>query len=637
MNKCIVLIGVLWIGVTSVYANEVQGVVRDANGVALEGVAIKIMPMGGRDEIVTNEQGQFTASWNPRVWGDEDTAFYIMARDRARNLAAAVPLNPEAESQDLVLKPAVAMTGRVVDSNGQGIADARIRVMFRASNWGSTMDRPEQFPVTNDRGEYVIPVLPAASRFALTAMAQGYGECDLDVETNEPNEGQVSVEDMVLPIADQMISGQVVDLNGEPVPGLQLRCYGDGQPDSQAATDVEGDFVFEGLCQGIVTINGSTRSSTNMVSCRATVQAGMTDIKLVASPGQRAANRFIRIKSREEIIATGQFVAGRVVDEAGHAVANVPVNVQAIRREREPGRYSWTYSSYNTLGDVTDKQGQFIIEVEEDAAYCLCFSPFEQAAMMVYDLPMGTKDHIVTLPVGGTVTGRLTRWVNGKEVLMANESVSIAQTDRSAYSHLGFDQDRTTVTDEQGRFEFKHLRQVYRSDRNTGEYSARSWEVSYKDLSQTVNFYDTNEVQVDFVIKPKLADAEPLKGKALPNWDTLGVSLDSNLVQGKKLLVFFFNFEQRLDRRRLLQIANQQAALSAKNISVVAIDMSDTDTQTLQAWTKEQSLPCVIQANGAKDELQFDWNVQALPWLILTDEAHVVTCEGLSVEEVMGQ
>ena len=217
------------------------------------------------------------------------------------------------------------------------------------------------------------------------------------------------------------------------------------------------------------------------LSSRATVEAGASNIRLTVDEG-RPANRHIRTKSNAEILATGQFVAGRVVDESDQPVGGVPVNVQAIRRERDNGKFSWTYSNYNTLGDVTDDQGRFIIAVEEDAAYCLLFSPRQQAAIIQYDVPMKTEDLQVTLPKGGTVNGRLVQIQNGQKVPIPNVEVKIEQTDRASYSHLGFDRDRTARTDESGRFSFKHLRTLYRADRYEGTNDVRVWEVSYGDL-----------------------------------------------------------------------------------------------------------------------------------------------------------
>jgi hypothetical protein len=70
---------------------------------------------------------------------------------------------------------------------------------------------------------------------------------------------------------------------------------------------------------------------------------------------------------------------------------------------------------------------------------------------------------------------------------------------------------------------------------------------------------------------------------------------------------------------------------------VIAIDLSGTYTDTHQSWADDLSLPFVTQITGDKDEARFNWNVQSLPWLILTDAEHRVVGEGLSVEDVVGR
>ncbi|MCP4452414.1 MAG: carboxypeptidase regulatory-like domain-containing protein, partial [Planctomycetes bacterium] len=161
------ILAVLFLFGIPAQAETVSGVVRDSSGQVLGGVNIQVMP-GGRGIVESNADGSYELTWSPRPWGDEEMACYLVARDRAHDLAEALPLNAEKSSQDLVLKSAVTVTGQVVDGHGQGISDARIQVMFRASSWGSTMDRSGHYPVTNAQGVYDIKTLPQNSRYSFT-------------------------------------------------------------------------------------------------------------------------------------------------------------------------------------------------------------------------------------------------------------------------------------------------------------------------------------------------------------------------------------------------------------------------------------------------------------------------------------
>ena len=485
---------------------KIAGVVRDPDGLPLGGVEIDLCP-NFPDTVQSKSDGTFEIVWNDDGFYGEDAVFYIFARDKGRDMGLALPVSKASTPLDLVLKPAVTLVGRVVDDNGKGIANAKLHPMLRASTWNSSFGGDYRNPLRTDaNGFYEIKSLPPDNRYSLTAWAQGYGETRVDlVDTREAVNKRLDVEVMTLATANLRVSGQVVDDEGRPVAKARVDTSrsGEGQPNVNATTDAQGQFVLDGLCEGDVYVWVSSAGKEDLLG-HATVEAGASNIKLVVGEG-RPAHRYIRSKTYDETLATEQFVAGQAVDESGLPVAGVPVNVTAILREREEGKFTRTYSTYNRLGDVTDDQGRFIIKVDEDAAYCLLFSPKRQAAIIQYDVPMKTKDLQVTLPQGGTVSGRLVRIQNGRKVPIPNVEVKIERTRTrlGSFSDLGSDQDRTTKTDENGGFRFKHLRTVYRSGKNKGTYDARTWELSYGDLKQTLGFYDNQKtLDVELVITP---------------------------------------------------------------------------------------------------------------------------------------
>ena len=52
----------------------------------------------------------------------------------------------------------MTFTGEVVDPDGRGISNARIMIMLRVSNWGSTLGRSEV--ETNTVGEFEVRAIP---------------------------------------------------------------------------------------------------------------------------------------------------------------------------------------------------------------------------------------------------------------------------------------------------------------------------------------------------------------------------------------------------------------------------------------------------------------------------------------------
>jgi hypothetical protein len=60
--------------------------------------------------------------------------------------------------------------------------------------------------------------------------------------------------------------------------------------------------------------------------------------------------------------------------------------------------------------------------------------------------------------------------------------------------------------------------------------------------------------------------------------------------------------------------------------------MTDED---FKAWKQEATLPFPICCfKGDAEKARASWGAAALPWLILTDKAHLVTAGGLSLEDL---
>jgi hypothetical protein len=314
--------------------------------------------------------------------------------------------------------------------------------------------------------------------------------------------------------------------------------------------------------------------------------------------------------------------------------------VCCIKREREPGKFSWSYSSYSTLSDITDKQGRFAIELEEDAEYNLRFSPDNQAAIIVYDIPAGKKDLKVTLPEGGSIAGRLLRIERGEKVPIPHAEVKIEQTDRAAYTHLGFERDRTTITDAEGRFRFEHIRTKVRPDGSRSEQQwervPRVWEISYGDTSKTIAFYDDTTIEdFELVIKPSLIDSQSLVGSAMPGFDGIKINLPTEQIKNKAVLFCFFDMNQRPSRNCLQQLSKKTQELKAKDIVVVAVQSSKIDENKLDKWIKDQNITFPIgMVRGDEEEIRFIWGIKSLPWLILTDKQHIVRAEGFGLSEL---
>ncbi|NQT01129.1 MAG: carboxypeptidase regulatory-like domain-containing protein [Planctomycetes bacterium] len=127
---------------------------------------------------------------------------------------------------------------------------------------------------------------------------------------------------------------------------------------------------------------------------------------------------------------------------------------------------------------------------------------------------------------------------------------------------------------------------------------------------------------------------KPLLGKSLPDWKEL-IDLKPEQVQSKRILICFFDFQQRPSRNTILQMARQAESLVQKGIVVTAIQASKIESDKLEAWAKDNNLPFPVGTiTGDIETIRTAWGVKALPWLILTNKKHIVQAEGFGINEL---
>jgi hypothetical protein len=127
---------------------------------------------------------------------------------------------------------------------------------------------------------------------------------------------------------------------------------------------------------------------------------------------------------------------------------------------------------------------------------------------------------------------------------------------------------------------------------------------------------------------------KPLLGKHLPGWNEL-IDIKPEQVQNKRLLICFFDFQQRPSRNTILKLAKQAESLEQKGIVVAAVQASKIESGKLQAWAKDNNLPFSVGTiTGDIETIRTAWGVKALPWLILTDTNHLVGAEGFTMNEL---
>jgi hypothetical protein len=152
-----------------------------------------------------------------------------------------------------------------------------------------------------------------------------------------------------------------------------------------------------------------------------------------------------------------------------------------------------------------------------------------------------------------------------------------------------------------------------------------------------VEDYDANVTYKWVRGKLKVIEGEPipLTGKALSELKDLGINLSPADVNEKVILVCFFDMNQRPSRNCLRLLSEQARELKAKDVMIVAIQVSKMDGNTLSRWVKKNNIPFLVgMVQGDEVNTRFAWGIKSLPWLILTDEQHIVQTEGFGISEL---
>ena len=266
-------------------APSVTGTVRDPAGKPAPGAEVRLLPMSVRPGT-SGPDGRFKASFLPREFVDpsESVPCYLVARHLERNLAAAVEIAPDTKAADVKLAPGRTLVGKVVDPEGKPIPGAAVNVQLWAERWASSITMPLY---TDGEGRYELSALPGGLEYAITITAPGHGQADPRLYVPEKGSRRVEAETVVLGVADQSISGIVVDESGKGIAGTDVNVHGDGQRYRRAATDSAGKFTVDGLCKGQV--EASVYVQERRLHARVNTEVPAKDVKIVVSDQAQSA------------------------------------------------------------------------------------------------------------------------------------------------------------------------------------------------------------------------------------------------------------------------------------------------------------------------------------------------------------
>jgi len=239
-------------------ADPVSGVVIDelGNPVADANVMASWMARSSdqtfspaNDHTTTNENGEFTLE---NTSGTVATTIKASSPDRASLDEITVRPGASRIIEVAIGKSArLSSIGKIVDSDGKPIADAKLEFWYHGKGSSSVMffDEGRKFSV-NKNGEFKTPPkMTRGTKYSLIVEAPGFSSAKIEKKETPPV-GDLDFGTIKLVAANQ-VSGRIVDTRGQPISGATVWSFG-SSPTRQDArqscqSDTEGNFLLSGI------------------------------------------------------------------------------------------------------------------------------------------------------------------------------------------------------------------------------------------------------------------------------------------------------------------------------------------------------------------------------------------------------
>ncbi len=183
-----------------------------------------------------------------------------------------------------------------------------------------------------------------------------------------------------------------------------------------------------------------------------------------------------------------------------------------------------------------------------------------------------------------------------------------------------------TITDANGRFFFNRI--------SKGPLQLQAGWAREKDMGFLDAQAGDKNVKIILGQKRVHTDRFSLLGKPLPELGQFGLKSASN-AEGKKMLVCFWDMNQRPSRNCALQLSKRAKLLADKDVSTVLVYAGPVIESAVNDWLRKNRITIPSgKFDGNMQVLGRSWALQSLPWLVLTDRNHIVIAEGFPLIEL---
>jgi len=136
--------------------------------------------------------------------------------------------------------------------------------------------------------------------------------------------------------------------------------------------------------------------------------------------------------------------------------------------------------------------------------------------------------------------------------------------------------------------------------------------------------------------RKELTAVESKVGKPIPGFDTVRfAAFQKDQIKGKPLLVCFWDMDQHPSRQYIQMLEKHKDILQDRNIVVLAVHSGEKQEKEVRKWIKKNAPSLTVgMIEGDPYDTLLAWGAKGLPWLILTDEQHIITNAGFSLDDL---
>ncbi|UCG58840.1 MAG: carboxypeptidase regulatory-like domain-containing protein, partial [Phycisphaerales bacterium] len=560
---------------------RIQGRVVDPNGNGVAGIRLLARPinrLGGSycpDTIVSQEDGAFCFRGLPAeaylvqvVTAEEGTSDWVGKETKVTTKpgqttdGVTVELGKGGVVEVVVREPAT----------DEVISGARVHVR-KSSRFGADLGVTTFSKSTRTDSKGVARVRTPLGQCRISVGKGGYALAWVSHIVEEgTSEVDLSLE------REPGISGTAHDQNGEPVAGAIV----DALPLSSGAvqTDSTGRFDIFWLW--------ASRAPRWFVLARHTKRDLAALVEMEEQPGP------LKIE-----LAPALTLAGRITDPEGAPIPAAGVNLKA----ELPGRQLYTVAQV-----TTDAQGHYEITA----------LPLEQEGFTYFNIEVAASGYGPFLLERPSLADPINNRVELRAIVLppANLSVSGIVVDVNdgpvAGARVYLSGPRGSklgqrcghiLTDADGAFSFDRIC----AGPLRLQASAEVGEPGFLNAQG-------GDHGVKIVMGQRLVHERKvsLVGRPLPNLTGFGLTAALQAVAGKRVLVCFWDMNQRPSRNCLRQLSTRAQELQAQDVIVVAVQAANIDKDTLNEWVKTNNIPFPTgMVHGDEEEIRFAWGVKS--------------------------